>query len=60
MPDYEIRKKLGLIPQSIKHRRIGNTIIIESPDEFNAWLGRAGNPHKSFFSYIQRFWKTKR
>lgn len=59
VPDYEIRKKLGLIPQSIKHRRVGNTIIIESPDEFNAWLGRVNSPHSSFFSYIRRFWKKK-
>lgn len=35
---YEIREFEGHLPASIKHRRRGKTLIIESPREFRRWL----------------------
>jgi hypothetical protein len=57
MQDYEINRAVGLIPQSIKYKRFGHTIIVETPDEFNAWLGRTTSQPAFFFSRILGFWK---
>ncbi len=35
---YEIREYQGSLPQTVKHRLRGKTLVIESPTEFNAWL----------------------
>ncbi|MBI5210140.1 MAG: phospholipase D family protein [Elusimicrobia bacterium] len=35
---YEVREYESHLPAQIKHRRRGNTILIESPAEFKAWL----------------------
>lgn len=35
----EIREYETQLPQSVKHRRRGNTLVIESPAAFEKWLG---------------------
>ncbi len=34
----EIRAALSQLPQTVKYRQQGKTVIIESPGEFEAWL----------------------
>ncbi|MCL0046611.1 hypothetical protein M1N18_01365 [Dehalococcoidales bacterium] len=40
MQHWEINDYQGYLPQTIKHQRKGNTIIIENPTEFDRWLGQ--------------------
>lgn len=35
---HEIREYQGALPQTIKHRLRGKTLVIESPKEFDLWL----------------------
>ncbi|MBI2857865.1 MAG: hypothetical protein HYX90_02200 [Chloroflexi bacterium] len=39
MQHWEINDYQSYLPQTIKHQRRGNTIIIENPHEFDKWLG---------------------
>lgn len=39
MQPWEINDYQGYLPQTVKHYRRGNTIIIENPSEFDKWLG---------------------
>ena len=36
---WEVTDYQGYLPQTVKHQRRGNTIIIENPKEFDKWLG---------------------
>lgn len=49
---WEINDYQSYLPQTIKHRRRGNTIIVENPKEFDKWLGR--HRHSSFLSRLLR------
>jgi hypothetical protein len=40
MQYWEINDYQSYLPQTIKHQRKGNTIIIENPKEFDRWLGQ--------------------
>jgi hypothetical protein len=40
MQHWEINDYQSYLPQTVKYQRRGNTIIIENPKEFDAWLGR--------------------
>ena len=39
----EVRAYVGHLPQTVKHKIKGKTIVIESPHEFEEWLGSNGN-----------------
>ncbi len=52
---YEIREYQGALPQTIKNRLRGKTLIIESPKEFNAWFLGASLSKPSWFSQIKEF-----
>ena len=43
MQHPEIRAYAGHLPQTVKHKVKGKTIVIESPREFDEWLGSNGN-----------------
>lgn len=53
MQHWEINDFVGYLPQTIKYRRKGNTIIVENPKEFDKWLGQ---PPKAR-SLLSRFFK---
>ncbi len=38
MLPYEIKRYENALPQAVKHRRQGRTLVIESPGEFRSWL----------------------
>jgi len=38
MQSYEIRAYEAYLPQTVKYQRKGNTLIIETPNEFTMWL----------------------
>ena len=42
----EIRAYAGYLPQTVKHKVKGKTIVIESPHEFDEWLGGNTNGHR--------------
>lgn len=42
----EIRAHAGHLPQTVKHKVKGKTIVIESPREFDEWLGGNTNGHQ--------------
>lgn len=45
MQHPEVRAYAGHLPQTVKHKLKGKTIVIESPREFEEWLGsRGGRP----------------
>jgi len=39
MQHWEINDYQSYLPQTVKHQRRGNTIIVENPKEFDKWLG---------------------
>jgi len=43
MQSWEVRDYQSYLPQTIKHLRKGNTVIIENPKEFDKWLGQPPN-----------------
>jgi len=40
MQHWELNDYQSYLPQTVKHQRRGNTIIVENPKEFEKWLGR--------------------
>lgn len=51
---YEIKEYLGCLPQTIKHRLRGKTLIIESPSDFKTWLdGHAPARRFSFLGFLK-------
>ncbi len=40
MQHWEINDYQSYLPQTVKHQRRGNTIIVENPKEFEKWLGQ--------------------
>lgn len=51
MQHPEVRAYAGHLPQTVKHKSKGKTLIIESPREFEEWLGGKGIRQ----SWIRRF-----
>lgn len=51
MQHPEVRAYAGHLPQTVKHKSKGKTLIIESPREFEEWLGGRGIRQ----SWIRRF-----
>jgi len=49
MQHWEIKDYESYLPQTIKYKRKGNTIIVENPKKFDRWLGRASG---GFFSHL--------
>ena len=46
MQPLEVRAYAGHLPQTVKHNMKGKTIVIESPHEFEEWLGSNGSGRK--------------
>ncbi len=40
MQHWEINDYQSYLPQTVKHQRRGNTIIVENPKEFDIWMGQ--------------------
>ena len=51
MQHWEINDYQSYLPQTVKHHRRGNTIIVENPKEFEKWLGQPPQSHH-FFSRL--------
>ncbi len=50
MQPWELNDYQSYLPQTVKHQRRGNTIIVENPKEFEKWLGP--RQHSSFLSRL--------
>jgi len=50
MQHWELNDYQSYLPQTVKHQRRGNTIIVENPKEFDKWLGRP--QHSGFLSRL--------
>jgi len=50
MQHWELNDYQSYLPQTVKHHRRGNTIIVENPKEFDKWLGRP--QHNRFLSRL--------
>ncbi len=55
MQFWEVNDYQGYLPQTIKYRRKGNTLIIENPNQFNKWLGQPPQAR----SWLSRLFKNK-
>jgi hypothetical protein len=57
MQHPEVRAYAGHLPQVVKHKIKGKTIVIESPGEFDEWLGSRGSrsegPLRRLFARIK-------
>jgi hypothetical protein len=51
MQHWEINDYQSYLPQTVKHQRRGNTIIVENPKEFDKWLGQPAQT-SSFLSKL--------
>ena len=51
MQHWEINDYQSYLPQTVKHHRRGNTIIVENPKEFEKWLGQPPQS-RHFFSRL--------
>jgi len=49
----EINAYQGYLPQTVKYQRKARKIIIESPDQFNKWLGRSPQSRNGFFNFFK-------
>ena len=54
MQHPEVRAYAGHLPQTVKHKVKGKTIVIESPREFDEWLGSGGGGPESWFRRLIR------
>jgi len=52
---WEVNDYQGSLPQAIKYRRRGNTLIIENPNQFNKWLGQPAQAR----GWFSRLFKSK-
>ena len=50
----EVRDFLGSLPQRIKHRRRGKTVIVESPEAFHQWLKGGTSPTRRWRRWFGR------
>ena len=48
MQRHEVLTYAGHLPQTVKHALKGKTIVIESPHEFEEWLGGNANGSESW------------
>ncbi len=48
MQHHEVRAYASNLPQTVKHKVKGKTIVVESPREFQEWLGSGGNGSESW------------
>ncbi|MBI1869579.1 MAG: phospholipase D family protein [Chlamydiae bacterium] len=51
---HEVREYQGALPQTVKNRLRGKTLIIESPKEFHFWLNGTLPPKTSWLSRVFR------
>lgn len=58
---YEVRQHLTQLPQEVKHRLRGRTLIVESSEEFELWLGNAtlGRRSQGLWGRLLRRWDSK-
>ena len=49
MQNQEVKTYAGHLPQTVKHKVKGKTIVVESPREFKEWLGSRGSRPESWF-----------
>ena len=54
MQPWEISHYEGYLPQQIKHGRRGNTLIIETPREFDSWLGQRPQARGLLSRFLRR------
>lgn len=54
MQHYEVKEYEGYLPQTVKYRRRGKTLIIESPHEFKKWLEGERAARRSWLSRLFR------
>ena len=54
VPIHEINDYRGCLPQSVKHHQRGSTLIMETPDEFEAWIQDGKPKHRSWFQRLGR------
>lgn len=50
VPFWEVSEYETNLPQTVKSKRRGNTLVIESPAEFNSWLEGGGSRSHSWFA----------
>jgi len=55
--EYQIQEYVGYLPQIIKHERRGNTLVIETPDEFNNWLKEMTSPQPNWLARISKIFR---
>jgi hypothetical protein len=54
MPRWDIAEYETHLPQTVKKKLKGNTLVIESPTEFERWLAGAAPPPRSLWSRLLR------
>jgi len=54
MQHWEINDYQSYLPQTVKHHRRGNTIIVENPKEFDKWLGQPPQRHRFLSRLLRR------
>jgi len=54
MQHWEINDYQGYLPQTVKCRRKGNTIVIENPAEFDRWLGPPPKGQRTLLRLFKR------
>ena len=54
MQHWEINDYQSYLPQTVKHHRRGNTIIVENPKEFDKWLGQPPQRHQFLSRLLRR------
>ncbi|MCR4393300.1 MAG: hypothetical protein NUV31_02895, partial [Dehalococcoidales bacterium] len=55
MQSWEVNYFQSSLPQTIKSKRKGNTLVIENPEEFQKWLGQSQSQ-----SLLSRLFRKKR
>ncbi len=54
MQHWEINDYQGYLPQTVKHQRRGNTIIVENPKEFDRWMGESAQSRSMLSRLFKR------
>jgi hypothetical protein len=57
MTTWEIKEYQNHLPQNVKCRRQGTTLIVESPREFDAWLDSQTPKQKSWLARLPRLFR---
>ncbi len=55
IPFWEVGEYVTNLPQTVKSKRRGNTLVVESPAEFGAWL--EGGPSRRWRWFDRWLWK---